>query len=419
MSFLSRGIARRPGLSLEEANRLPRWRRPESCLIVMAAGMPFAFSVWLALLNNFAVEAAGFDGSDIGWLHTVREIPGFLAIAVIAVLIIMREQTLAILSLLLLGAATAATGFLPSFWGLCFTTIIGSVGFHYYETINQSLQLQWLHRDRAPRALGWIVSAGSAGSLVAYAAIVLTWKTFDLSFTFVYLVGGMATVAVAVFVWIAYPRIESPVRQETRIILRPAYWLYYALVLMDGARRQIFMVFAAFMMVHRFGLEVHELTALFLLNYVANMIISPFVGRFIQRFGERRALIIEYSGLICVFAAYAVVSSATMAAALYVIDHLFFAMAFAQRTYFQKIALPSDIAPSAAVSFTINHIAAVFLPALLGYLYLVSPSLVFWVGVAIACVSLLLSLLVPRHPRRGYETLLVGWPSRGHADAQG
>ena len=54
---------------------------------------------------------------------------------------------------------------------------------------------------------------------------------------------------------------------------------------------------------------------------------------------------------------------AALAAALYVIDHLFFALAFAQKTYFQKIADPADIAPTAAVAFTINHIAAVFLPA--------------------------------------------------------
>ena len=394
-------------VSLAEAGRLPRWRRPEACLVVMAAGMPFAFAVWMALLNNFVVEAAGFDGSDIGWVHTVREIPGFLAIAVLALLLILREQTVAILSLLLLGGAVAATGYFPSFWGICITTIIGSVGFHYYETINHSLQLQWLHRDKAPRVLGWIVSAGSAGSLIAFGTIVLTWKTFDLAYTAVYLAGGGATVLVALFVLFAYPRIESPVRQRAGPVLRRAYWLYYALVFMDGARRQIFVVFAAFMMVQRFGLEVHELTGLFLLNYIANMVVSPIVGRFIQRRGERLALNIEYSGLIVVFACYAIVGDPLWAAVLYVIDHLFFAMAFAQRTYFQKIADPADIAPSAAVSFTVNHIAAVFLPAALGYLYLVSPSAVFWLGVGIAAISLLLSLLVPRHPRRGRETILV------------
>ena len=221
-------------VSLAEAERLPRWRRPDACLVVMAAGMPFAFAVWMALLNNFVVEAGSFDGSDIGWVHTVREIPGLLAVAVLLLLLFIREQALAILSLLLLGGAVAATGYFPSFWGICITTIIGSVGFHYYETVNHSLQLQWLHRDRAPRVLGWIVSAGSVGSLIAFGTIVLTWKTFDLAYTTVYLAGGAATVVIALFVLFAYPRIEAPVRQRSGIVLRWAYWLYYALVLMMG-----------------------------------------------------------------------------------------------------------------------------------------------------------------------------------------
>jgi MFS family permease len=194
------------------------------------------------------------------------------------------------------------------------------------------------------------------------------------------------------------------------MILRRRYWLYYALQFFGGARRQIFVVFAAFMMVEKFGFKVHEVTALFLINYAANMVFAPMIGNFIVRFGERRALIIEYIGLILVFSAYAGVYyfnwGAVVAAALYVIDHLLFAMAFAQKTYFQKIASPGDIAPTAAVAFTINHIAAVFLPASLGYLWLASPAWVFTLAALFAGASLLLSLLVPRHPDIGAETTL-------------
>ena len=95
------------------------------------------------------------------------------------------------------------------------------------------------------------------------------------------------------------------------------------------------------------------------------------------------------------------------AAALYVIDHLFFGLHFAQRTYFQKIADAEDMAPTAAVAFTINHIAAVALPLPLGLLYDVSPGAVFWIGVGMAVVSLVLSRLIPRWPDKGQETVLT------------
>ena len=377
----------------------------------MAAAMPLAFATWSALLNNFVIERAGFTGVEIGWLHTVREIPGFFAIGVIAIIIFMREQVLGLVSLLMLGAASAVTAWFPTFGGLMMVTLISSIGFHYFETVNQSLQLQWLPKDRAPQILGWIVAIGSGASLLSYGLLVATWDVFNLSYNTVYLISGGACVAIAIYCMIAFPQFEAPEPQLKKMVLRRRYWLYYALQFMSGARRQIFLVFAAFMMVERFGLEVHEVTALFLINFLANMIFAPVMGQVVARFGERNALAFEYVGLIIVFLAYGGIYyfgwGVVLAAALYVLDHLFFALAFAMKTYFQKIADPGDIAPTAAVAFTINHIAAVFLPALLGYLWIVSPGGVFVLAAGMAFVSLALALMIPRNPAPGRETIFT------------
>jgi len=396
-------------LPLDEARMLPFWRRPIFLLILMSVGMLVGFNTWSALLNNFVIEEAGFTGAEIGWLHSVREIPGFLAIGVIVLIMFIREQVLGAVALAMLGVATAITAWFPTFGGLLTLTMLSSIGFHYYETVNQSLQLQWIAKKRAPQMLGWILAVGSAASLVSYAALVLTWKNLGLSYNFVYLTAGGITTAIAVFVFFAYPQFESPEPQLKTFVLRRRYWLYYALQAMAGARRQIFVVFAAFMMVERFGFEVHEVTALLLINYVANMIFAPLMGRAVGYWGERRALIFEYAGLVAVFLAYGGIYyfgwGVMLAAILYVVDHLFFALAFALKTYFQKIADPQDIAPTAAVAFTINHIAAVFLPALLGYLWITSPGAVFATAAGMAGVSLTLALMIPRHPEKGHETV--------------
>jgi len=222
-------------------------------------------------------------------------------------------------------------------------------------------------------------------------------------------VAGGATVLIAVACFLLYPQFETPNPQIKKMVLRRRYWLYYALQLMAGARRQIFVVFAGFMMVERFGFDVHEITLLYLVNLVINIVAAPFIGRAVGVFGERLALAIEYVGLITVFSLYGGLYffgwGVVVAAVLYVVDHIFFAMALALKTYFQKIADPQDIAPTAAVAFTINHIAAVFLPALLGYLWLVSPAAVFVTAAGMAGISLILSLMIPRHPVKGQETI--------------
>ena len=405
-------------LTIEDAEHLAFWRRPVFLLFLMSAAMPLSFATWNALLNNFVIEVAGFDGVGIGWLHTVREIPGFLAVGVILLIVVIREQVLAVSALMLLGAATAVVAWFPTYGGLLATTMVGSVGFHYFETINQSLQLQWIRKEDAPKVIGWIVAIGSGGALISYGLLVLTWKTLDLSYNLVYMLAGGATLLIAAYCVLAYPQFQTPNRQRTELVLRWRYWLFYVFEFISSARRQIFVVFAAFMMVERFGFEVHEVTALFIVNYLANMIAAPLMGKAVSLFGERAALAFEYGGLTLVFLAYGGIYyfgwGVLIAAALYILDHLFFALSFALRTYFQKIADPGDIAPTAAVSFTINHIAAVFLPALLGYLWIVSPGMVFAMAAALAFISLLLVILVPRHPRPGYETILAGrWP-RGH-----
>ena len=396
-------------VTLDEAQKSPLWRRPVFLLFLMAATMPIAFSTWYALLNNFVVEVASFDGADIGLLHSVREIPGFLAVGVIAIIIFVREQVLGLISLILLGVATGVTAWFPQMGGILTLTLLSSVGFHYYETVNQSLQLQWISKERAPQLLGWLLAMGSAASLVAFGVIVVTWEWLELSYNVAYMVSGGITAAMAVACMIIYPQFQSPIPQHKTMVLRKRYWLYYALQFMAGARRQIFTVFVGFMMVERFGFAVHELTALYLINLAFNMVLGPVFGKVVARFGERNTLIFEYVGLALVFFAYGGIYmfgwGVILAGTLFVVDHLFFSLAFALKTYFQKISDPADIAPTAAVAFTINHIAAVGLPVMLGLVWLISPILVFVMASLMALTSLALAFLIPRHPVAGHETI--------------
>lgn len=400
----------RKTVTLEEAKSLPIWKQPIALLFVMTAAMPISFAVWSALLNNFTIEVLDFDGSHIGWLHSIREIPGFLAVGVIAIIIFIHEQVLGLFSLLLLGMATAVTAWFPEMTGILTITMLSSIGFHYYETVNQSLQLQWLTKKEAPQKLGLLVATGSSATLVAYVLIVLGWKIFNLSYNFVYMVAGGMTVLVTLYCFFMFPRFIAPHPQLKKMVLRRRYWLYYSLQFMAGARRQIFFVFAGFMMVEHFGFEVYQVTSLYLINLVMNIILAPVFGKAVGYFGERNALLFEYLGLTAVFLAYGGIYflgwGVILAAALYVIDHLLFSLALAMKTYFQKIADPQDIAPTAAVAFTINHISAVFLPVLLGYVWLVSPAFVFFAAAGFSGISFILASLIPRHPRKGCETVL-------------
>ncbi|QYJ79555.1 MFS transporter [Shewanella acanthi] len=381
---------------------------PKALLLWMTFVMSLVFAVWQALLNNFVIEKAQFTGAEIGMLQSLREIPGFLAFTAIFVLLLIREQAFALLSLALLCIGVAITGLFPEVLGLYLTTVLMSVGFHYFETINQSLTLQWVDKKETAGFMGKALAWRSAAALVGYGSIWLVMTWLKLDYWQMYLIIGILGLVMVLSMSLYYPTFETHEVQHKKVILRKRYWLYYMLTFFSGARRQIFMVFAGFMMVEKFGYSVSEITVLFLINYVVNLLFAPAIGRFIGRIGERNALIVEYIGLIGIFVSYAMVEQAHMAAALYVIDHLLFAMAIAMKTYFQKIADSKDIAATMSVSFTINHIAAVVIPALLGLLWLSDPALVFYIGAGFAVCSLILATNVPRNPQPGNEFQWIG-----------
>lgn len=373
-----------------------RWKTKKAFLILTTILMALTFSGWLALLNNFAVEKANFSGAEIGMLQSLREIPGFLAFTAIFLLLVLKEQTLSLIALCLLSIGVAITGLFPFEIGLYATTVLMSIGFHYFETVNISLSLQWLTKQETPKFLGQLISIKSLVSLMVYASVWSFFSIFMLDFSTVYLIFGGIGFLLFVWLWVYFPQFENPVEQHKKLILRKRYWLYYSLTFFSGARRQIFMVFAGFMMVEKFHYDASDIALLFIVNHLLNLYIAPKIGSLIGRIGERRALTIEYIGLIGVFVGYALVQNSDVAAALYIIDHLFFAMAIAIKTFFQKIADPADIAGSAGVSFTINHIAAVVIPAAFGLVWLIDPSLVFYAGAGMAFASLVLAQFVDR-----------------------
>lgn len=345
------------------------------------------------LFDNFAVHVVHLNGNHIGMIQSIREVPGFLSLFVIYILFIVKEHRLASLSVLILGAGIALTGFFPTYYGLIFTTLVMSFGFHYFETTNQSLTLQYFDTDEAPLVFGRLRSLSSACNISISIFFLIIGPYF--SYNSLYLFFGLTIIILALFTWRLHPEKKNIVPQQRKMIFRKRYWLFYLLTFLAGARRQIFTAFAVFLLVKKFDFSIQEIAVLFLINNLVNYFLSPLIGRCIVRYGEQKVLSVEYFALLFVFCGYALVSDKYLAGLLYILDHVFFNFSIAIRTFFQKIANPEDIAPSMAVGFTINHIAAVVLPAIGGLLWLIDYRIPFVAGALLSFISLLSVQSIP------------------------
>ena len=254
-------------------------------------------SVWQSLINNYAVEQVGFTGLENGIMQSLREVPGFLAFTAVFLLLVLREQSFVVIFLAVFGVGIALTGFFPTVFGLYFTVVLMSIGFHYLETGRQSLALQWLPKEDAPRLLGRLISIGAVAAFMTFALVWLALRFTSFGYYVLYAVGGGVVCICAFVLWTHFPKIESKVAQRKHIVLRSRYWLYYALTFLSGARRQIFVAFAGFLLVEKFDYSVANIALLLMLNHACNYFFAERIGAWIGRVSERVALTFEYIGL--------------------------------------------------------------------------------------------------------------------------
>lgn len=361
-------------------------------LVMLVMASAFGFQGWQTLFNNFAVDTIGLNSIQVGAIQSVKEIPGFLTFFAVFILLIIAEHRFAALAVLLLGLGDMMAGLFPSFGGLLVTTLILSTGYHYFETCNQSLTLQYFAGERVPIVLARLKSYTALSNVTVG---IFIWVISDyLSIQKIFFIIGSVVILIGLYSYTRKPVDKALPVQHKKLILRKKYWLFYVLNLLSGARRQIFMVFSVFLLVQKYHFSVAYISTLFVVNNIITYFLSPVVGRAINRYGERTMLTVEYTGLFLVFMGYALVENQYFATGMYLADNLFFSFVIAINSFFRKQADPKDIAPSMSVGFTINHLTAVILPVVGGFLWTINWRIPFFASAVLALISLLFAQMV-------------------------
>jgi hypothetical protein len=341
---------------------------------------------WMAIFTNFAKEVVGINGFQIGLAQAVREIPGFLTFLVMYVLLIMKEHRLSAWSVVLLGIGIGATGFFTTFPGLLMTTVIMSIGFHYFETTNKSLTVQYFDKREAPIIFARLRGYGALANI---AVGTIIWA---LSFVFPYRINflllGVFVACTGIYMLSKNPVSDEGLHYQNKLVLRRKYWLYYTLNFLSGARRQIFIVFAVFLLVEKYRLGVSTIAGIYVLNYALTFLTNRYISQAINVYGERVVLSLESASLFVLFLGYACIENVWVAVILYVLDSIFFNFSIGLNTYLQKTVDPGDLSQTTAVGFTINHISAVVIPLMGGSLWLINWRLPFLIGACLTVVSL-------------------------------
>jgi len=364
-------------------------------IYLIAANFLLAFGhrIWQAMFNNFAVERIGVGPEAIGWIQSVREVPGLMAFLLAFLAMALSEIRIMAISLVLLGLGLVFTGQATTLPVLLVATIVMSFGFHFFEPCSNGVVLMSLDRDESPRALGQLRSLGAVAGLAAAGVVFLFVER--LGYRTMFLIVGIA-VAVGGLILFTRGRGEYGLPPRRRVKLRKRYWLFYTLAFLMGSRRHIFTTFAPFLLVLTHGVSVQTMSILFLVNTLVNTYVYQKVGKLVPRLGERTILSVAFALLIPVFVGYAYVGVLPLLFALFVIDNMLFGFNLGLTTYLQKIAVtPEELTSNLSAQTTINHISAVVIPVVGGTIWaLFGSKATFLIGVGIAAVSLVLAQFI-------------------------
>jgi predicted MFS family arabinose efflux permease len=393
------------------------WKNPASRGFAMLATMQVAVGAANSLSNgiitNYFENVLDFSGPQFGYMTAVREVGGLLLILLMALLYRVSLQWLTVGAGLLLALGYGLMGSAHSFAGMIPWILISSFGMHTILQTQYALGMTLTGQDRVGRTLGRLTGFGQAGTFAALIAVILLFHFHVLSYEYTFMIAGVFGVVAALAI-LRFPHLhEGALRKvapkRERMVWRKDYKYFYWLNLLDGVRQQIFFSFGLWVLVDRFKLSVVQLSLILTVVTFVTIFSSSYVGKLIDRIGERRVLQAINIGYIFALGGYALANGVYLACVFYVL-YSFVAIfsSIGANIYLRKIAVPQEVAPSLAMGVTILHATAVVVPVAAGFiLNWVGYRIPFFIACGVAFVAVFVtSRLDPANQRTAARVAL-------------
>jgi MFS family permease len=378
------------------------WRTPAGrgyiMLAVMAATLGFAMNAHNNLLTNYFNDVLLLSGPQFGYITAIREIGGFVIIFLTAVFYRISLQTLTAGAIVVLAVGYGLFSLAGGFWTVIPWVLVTSFGMHTVLQTQTALTMSLTTASKSGALMGRMGAFSQGGTLLALIMIFLIFKFDWLSYRVTFIILG-AVAFIAALAIVRFPHLHEGQPQRRALKREPLVWsryyrLYYWTCLLDGARQQVFFSFGLWVLVHRFGLGVAEISLVLLAVTFAGIFTSPWLGRAVDRYGERRCLSVVNIAFIAALAGFALANNVVMACAFYCVYALIAPLAYiGGSTYLRKICAPKDLAASLAMGLTIAHATAIVVPVMAGFiLNFVGYQIPFYAACGVAVIAFFVTL---------------------------
>ena len=335
-------------------------------LLISNFFMGIGFNVWMAVFNNFAVEELSIGAAQMGILQSVREVPGVLGFATSYLAMLLPELTLASLSVVGTGVGLGLMALATGMVSLLVYLMVFSTGFHIYHPASSAVALMESRGGDTPRLLGRMGSVNAGAAVLATAFVF--FAVGPLGFRWTLALAGAVTLLGGLFC-LRTGRREQGLQKQHKVVFRSRYWVFYALTFLMGSRRHIFSTFAVFLLVNNYRIPAQTTAVLYLASSLLVTYVASLQGRLVANLGERVTMTAYFGIIVLICLGYAYVSWLPLLYVLFVGDSVMAGFGIAVNSYFRKIAPESEVTANMSMSQTINHVSALFVPALGGLVW--------------------------------------------------
>ncbi|MDD3879188.1 MAG: MFS transporter [Syntrophomonas sp.] len=336
---------------------MPRLKKAFANQLFLFAVSVFMMGLYSGLydpsFNNYLAQVHHVGAVARGGLEFPRELPGFLVVFVFTALAFFADSRIAMLAALIVGISLWGQGFLaPNMRMVVLWMLLWSTGAHLFMVLKSSISLRLAIQGQEGRLLGRLGALEASGALCGMLVVYLGVSHFHFSFGVIFGIAGIFALIAALFLYLLDPK---PIKRPPHYLLfKKKYNLYYLLSILFGARKQVFMTFAPWVLIKVFNTQVQTFALLGLVGTVISLGFRPLLGRAIDAWGERLVIFLESSILvvICILYGFSLYWFSTRIALAiimlcYIIDQLLFSVTMARSTYLNRIAdSRDDVAPT-------------------------------------------------------------------------
>jgi len=391
--------------------RLTGMSRELKLFILASLVMGIAYSTFDSTFNNFLNGRFNLSGFQRSFLEIPRELPGFLVVFVSALLWFFCSRRLGAVAMLLAAVGTFLVGFgSPAYAIMVIWLFTYSLGQHLFMPLASAIGMELAVEGRIGQRLGQLNGVRNLAAILGSFLVVLGFKYLGFTFHTTFTLAAVLLVIASILMFAMKPEKTQPA--ATHLKLHKEYRLFYLLSVLFGSRKQLFITFAPWVLVTIFNEPTQTMATLWTIGGITGILFQPFLGRMIDRLGERFILASEAVLLVFVCFGYGFAKfifpervAFLVVCACFLVDNMLMSVGMARSTYIRKIARqPADVQPALTASVTIDHVFSITVALLGGVIWnRFGFQYVFLLGVGIALINFVVALQVRTPKAQGTE----------------